>query len=192
MCDRSQLLHNTSHRILIITNYLKDSSKSCPATPIPTILINFILTDNKCELVERKRRRTNTNRYESGDKWVYEEAVKALEVENQYSMATNAKTLTINFPDQEISKSRIQEFSDAIVNIHVISPLTPRFCMVTLKDDSNVEEVIERINETPFGNGFLKARLKPANEVSFLTSNIKVFLTKCELEFSAGNKTRMY
>ncbi|KAL5287177.1 Pof family protein [Megaselia abdita] len=126
--------------------------------------ISLYENDNKCHLVERKRRRTTANRYDSGEKWVLEEAVKALEVENQYSVALNAKSLTINFPDVEISKTGIQEFSDAIVNVHVISPITPRFCVVTLKDDSNVEEVIERISKIPFGNGFLSARLKPMNE----------------------------
>lgn len=102
-------------------------------------------------------------------------------MENQYSMAANAKSITINFPDPEIQRSTIHEFSDAIVNIHVISPLTPRFCVVTLKDDSNVEEVIERINQTPFGSGFLRARIKEAKEVSIMTSDHTIFITNASL-----------
>lgn len=123
------------------------------------------LSDNKYQIVERKRRRSTASRRESGGKWVLEEALRALEVEKQYLMATNAKSLTINFPDPEISKISIQEFSDAIKNIHVISPLVPRYCVVTLKEDSNVDEVIDTLNRTPFGNGFLKARLKQSNDV---------------------------
>lgn len=123
--------------------------------------------------MERKRRKTTSNRYDGSEKWVLEEALLALEVEKQYSMINSQKTLTIHFPDPEISKTDIQEFSDAIVNIHVISPLTPRFCMVTLKDDANVEQVIENINNTPFGNGFLSAKLKPMQEVNLNIFNLK-------------------
>lgn len=120
--------------------------------------------------MERKRRKTTSNRYDSGDKWVYEEAVRALEVENQYSTANSSKTLTIHFPDPEIPRNSIQEFSDAIVNVHVISPLNPRFCVVSLNDNANVEEVIEKINKIPFGNGFLRARIKQTNEVGISCS----------------------
>lgn len=147
----------------------------------------FNLSDNKYQIKERKRRRATASRKESGEKWVLEEALRALDVEKQYSMAANAKSLTISFPDPEITKNSIHEFSDAIVNIHVISPLVPRYCMVTLKDDANIEEVIERINQTPFGNGYLKARIRRPTEVCFycyqkyiFLSNINVFILQQE------------
>ena len=116
--------------------------------------------------MEKRKKRTINERYDFDEKWVLADAIKALEVEQKYSI-DKLKTLVIKFPDPVISRSSIHDFSDAIVNVHVNSPLSPRLCFVTLKQGTDVQQVIDKINKTPFGNGFLRAELKMSSDVSF-------------------------
>lgn len=107
--------------------------------------------------IRKKKKRAANGTTRPWDKDAAERA-HALELECQRS--ANAKSIVIRFPDPELSKEIVQGFHNSIDNVHFQGPCGGRYCFVTLKEDANVDKVMEDINKIKFGVGFLNAEKK--------------------------------
>ncbi|XP_030377667.1 protein painting of fourth [Scaptodrosophila lebanonensis] len=103
-------------------------------------------------------------------------ALRALALEHQLTdkRATLNSVLIIHFPDPEVSPQAVATFSQDIREVIFPVNLSPRQCCVQLKPGVNVERTIANLNQVAFGNGFLKAELKPFTDEE-LASNIDPF-----------------
>lgn len=128
--------------------------------------------------VNRKRNSSNENDYDGPRKltkkkkkplsqnlparkeWTTEDAERALAVEREYNKLHKNPSLIIKFPDLELNRDIVSSFSPLIESVHFQQPSTPRFCFVTLSDSSRIKEVIETLNKTKFGLGYLCAEPK--------------------------------
>ncbi|CAH0393549.1 unnamed protein product [Bemisia tabaci] len=113
------------------------------------------------EARRRRKKKSLFEEYISTKPWNKEDAVKALTVETDLMNERTEKTVIIRFPDPDLSKSIVQRYHPDIKSVHFQAPSDQRFCYVHLEDDVDVDEVIESLNKTKFGTGYLSAERKP-------------------------------
>ncbi|XP_050092802.1 uncharacterized protein LOC126575859 [Anopheles aquasalis] len=96
--------------------------------------------------------------------WRFEDARKAILVEmDAYKQIRKPLSLLLRFPDPELSKEIVQGFSAFIENVAFHRPATPRYCVVYLKPEADVDSVIRQISNIPFGAGTISVERKMRN-----------------------------
>lgn len=126
-----------------------------PAAPAPVTQLEADTTLSETTHKKKKRASNSTSR-----PWDKDAAEKAHALEMECQRSANAKSIVIRFPDPELSKEIVQGFNKQIDNVHFQGPCGVRYCFVTLKDDADVEKVMEDINKVKFGTGHLTAERK--------------------------------
>ncbi|XP_052873533.1 uncharacterized protein LOC128278847 [Anopheles cruzii] len=96
--------------------------------------------------------------------WRFEDARRAILVETD-AVGQPRKThiLLLRFPDPELSKEIVQGFSSCIDNVIFHRQSAPRYCVVHLKPDADVDCVIKHISNIPFGTGHIIVERKTRN-----------------------------
>ncbi|XP_058456742.1 uncharacterized protein LOC131434116 [Malaya genurostris] len=93
--------------------------------------------------------------------WNRNDAVKALLVETKaIELLKSPHVLVLRFPDPELSKEIVQGYSASIENVIFHRPSAPRYCMVHLKPDADVERVIQQLSKISFGAGRIAVERK--------------------------------
>ncbi|XP_053689305.1 uncharacterized protein LOC128738297 [Sabethes cyaneus] len=93
--------------------------------------------------------------------WNKADAVKALLVETKaIELLKSPRALILRFPDPELNKDIVQSYSSSIENVVFHRPSTPRYCMVHLKPDADVERVIQQLSKISFGTGKITVERK--------------------------------
>ncbi|XP_049543843.1 protein painting of fourth [Anopheles darlingi] len=96
--------------------------------------------------------------------WRFEDARKAILVEmDAYRQIVKPFSLLLRFPDPELNKEIVQGFSSCIENVTFHRPATPRYCVVHLKPEADVDSVIKQITNIPFGAGTISVERKTRN-----------------------------
>ncbi|KAI9576727.1 uncharacterized protein LOC119642205 isoform X1 [Glossina fuscipes] len=107
------------------------------------------------------RRKTMSARYGIPKEWSRECAIQALQAEEKFSERTErAPTLVLRFPDPEVNREIVSNYSPDIAYVYFMQSSASRYCTVRLKREANVQKVIETISKIPFGTGFITAELK--------------------------------
>ncbi|XP_055606738.1 uncharacterized protein LOC129754611 isoform X2 [Uranotaenia lowii] len=92
------------------------------------------------------------------------DAMKALLIEMQAAQQLKPPhVLLLRFPDPELSKEIVQGYSTCIEQVTFHRPSTPRYCMVHLKADADVERVIQQLSNISFGTGKISVERKTKN-----------------------------
>ncbi|XP_058838330.1 uncharacterized protein LOC131694008 [Topomyia yanbarensis] len=124
------------HQLTASKQTLTAASSSSPASPAKPIV--------RPELSQPARKMN----------WNRNDAVKALMVEARaIELLKSPHVLVLRFPDPELSKEIVQGYSASIENVIFHRPSTPRYCMVHLKPDADVERVILQLSKISFGAG---------------------------------------
>ncbi|XP_055535223.1 uncharacterized protein LOC129724379 isoform X3 [Wyeomyia smithii] len=93
--------------------------------------------------------------------WNKTDAVKALLVETKaIELLKSPRALILRFPDPELNKEIVQSYSSSIENVVFHRPSAPRYCMVHLKPDADVERVIQQLSQITFGVGKISVERK--------------------------------
>lgn len=114
--------------------------------------------DTTSETTTRKKKKRPL--ISSSRPWDKEAAERAHALELECQRSANAKSIVIRFPDPQISREIVQGFHSSIDNVHFQGPCGARYCFVTIKDEADVEKVMEDINKIKFGVGCLNAEKK--------------------------------
>uniref|UniRef100_A0A182REN3 RRM domain-containing protein n=1 Tax=Anopheles funestus TaxID=62324 RepID=A0A182REN3_ANOFN len=96
--------------------------------------------------------------------WRFEDARKAILVEMEaVGQLRKPHVLLLRFPDPHLSKEIVQGFSASIENVIFHRPATPRYCVVHLKPEADVDSVMKHISRIPFGAGKIMVERKTRN-----------------------------
>ncbi|XP_053665072.1 uncharacterized protein LOC128714222 [Anopheles marshallii] len=96
--------------------------------------------------------------------WRFEDARKAILVEMEaVGQLRKPHVLLLRFPDPHLSKEVVQGFSASIENVIFHRPATPRYCVVHLKPEADVDSVMKHIARIPFGAGKIMVERKTRN-----------------------------
>ncbi|XP_053673317.1 uncharacterized protein LOC128723586 [Anopheles nili] len=96
--------------------------------------------------------------------WRFEDARKAILVEMEaVGQLRKPHVLLLRFPDPDLSKEIVQGFSASIENVIFHRPATPRYCVVHLKPEADVDSVMKHIGRIPFGAGKIMVERKTRN-----------------------------
>ncbi|KAH8269505.1 hypothetical protein KR018_004370, partial [Drosophila ironensis] len=97
-----------------------------------------------------------------------EHTLRALALERELTIKPGGGlptvVLLIRFPDPEISAPMLTGLSKDIRDVVLPSSVAPRYCLVHLKPEADVEATIAHINATRFGSGYLQAEHKPFSD----------------------------
>ncbi|KAL1491337.1 hypothetical protein ABEB36_011946 [Hypothenemus hampei] len=108
----------------------------------------------------KKKKKSISQNAPARKSWTKEEAERAFQIEKEYNKGGNNQSLVITFPDKELNKEIVTGFHPKIQNVHFHKNFGPRFCFVTLSDPECMNKVIQELNETKFGEGYLIAEPK--------------------------------
>ncbi|XP_029735302.2 uncharacterized protein LOC109423859 [Aedes albopictus] len=96
--------------------------------------------------------------------WNRSDATKALLVEAKaIELLKSPNVLVLRFPDPELNKDIVQGYSTSIENVVFHRPSTPRYCLVHLKPDADVDRVIQQLSKISFGAGKISVERKTKN-----------------------------
>uniref|UniRef100_A0A182INP5 Uncharacterized protein n=1 Tax=Anopheles atroparvus TaxID=41427 RepID=A0A182INP5_ANOAO len=96
--------------------------------------------------------------------WRFEDARKAILVEMEaIGQVRKPHVLLLRFPDPALSKEIVQGYSSSIENVIFHRPATPRYCVVHLKPEADVDTVMKHISRIPFGAGKIMVERKTRN-----------------------------
>uniref|UniRef100_A0A8D8E3A5 Protein painting of fourth n=1 Tax=Culex pipiens TaxID=7175 RepID=A0A8D8E3A5_CULPI len=96
--------------------------------------------------------------------WTRSDAARALQAEAQaVELLKSPHVLVLRFPDPELNKDIIQGYSPSIETVIFHRPSTPRYCLVHLKPDADVDRVIEQLSKISFGTGKITVERKTKN-----------------------------
>ncbi|XP_065074158.1 uncharacterized protein Pof isoform X2 [Ochlerotatus camptorhynchus] len=96
--------------------------------------------------------------------WNRSDAAKALLVEvKAIELLKSPNVLVLRFPDPELNKEIVQGYSTSIENVIFHRPSTPRYCLVHLQPDADVDRVIQQLSKISFGAGNLSVERKTKN-----------------------------
>lgn len=96
--------------------------------------------------------------------WTEEEARLAFNMEKECNKNAKHQSLKIKFPDRELNRDIIAAFHPSIDNVYFQQPSNPRFCFVTLQEGTDADAVIDALNKTKFGEGYLQTEYKKDKE----------------------------
>lgn len=128
--------------------HLGNSTALGKSSPIPMEPVS-----NKVVVNKKAKRKSMSTRYCQAKEFNLEDAQKAIDLEREYKRKHDRENLLLKFPDPDLDQRIVKSFSSAIENVHFQQPAQPRFCYVTLRRGTNVEEVVKSIEEIPFGCG---------------------------------------
>ncbi|KFB48427.1 AGAP004982-PA-like protein [Anopheles sinensis] len=96
--------------------------------------------------------------------WRFEDARKAILVEMEaIGQLRKPHVLLLRFPDPALSKEIVQGYSSSIENVIFHRPATPRYCVVHVKPEADVDTVMKHISRIPFGAGKIMVERKTRN-----------------------------
>nr|XP_036228381.1 uncharacterized protein LOC106619860 isoform X4 [Bactrocera oleae] len=128
---------------------------------VPPPPFQFNIPTNYQQVSNINRSQTNTQVNSIKRKWIREDAVRALNFEEELCKRnTSAPYLIIRFPDPPLDSEIVKGFSGQIDAVHFQKNSAPRFCFVRLKENADAGKVIEDISKIPFGQGHLYAELR--------------------------------
>ncbi|XP_014093626.2 uncharacterized protein Pof isoform X2 [Bactrocera oleae] len=128
---------------------------------VPPPPYQFNIPTNYQQVSNINRSQTNTQVNSIKRKWIREDAVRALNFEEELCKRnTSAPYLIIRFPDPPLDSEIVKGFSGQIDAVHFQKNSAPRFCFVRLKENADAGKVIEDISKIPFGQGHLYAELR--------------------------------
>lgn len=123
--------------------------------------IPLIGPDGKDMTINRKaKRKPMSTRYTRKKEWVEEDAIRALNLENEFSKLQRMPMLILKFPDPELNKEIVKRYSNMIDNVHFQQPSTARYCFVQLKNEADIDVVREELRQITFGTGKLQVEKK--------------------------------
>lgn len=79
--------------------------------------------------INKKAKRKPMSAHYTSKEWSPEDAIKALALEKEVSVAQKTPMLILKFPDPELNKDIIKAFSPLIENVHFQQPSTPRYVL---------------------------------------------------------------
>ncbi|XP_039956250.1 uncharacterized protein LOC120771969 isoform X2 [Bactrocera tryoni] len=128
---------------------------------VPPHPYQFNCPTNYQQVSNASRTQTNTKVIVPKRKWIKEDAIRALDIEEELCKRnTSAPYLVIRFPDIPLNSELVKGFSGQIDAVHFQKNSAPRFCFVRLKENADARKVIEDISKIPFGQGHLSAELR--------------------------------
>ncbi|XP_062544365.1 uncharacterized protein LOC134211489 [Armigeres subalbatus] len=96
--------------------------------------------------------------------WNRSDAARALLVEAKaIELLKSPNVLVLRFPDPELNKEIVQGYSACIENVVFHRPSTPRYCLVHLKPEADVDRVIQQLSRISFGAGKISVERKTKN-----------------------------
>ncbi|XP_055625269.1 uncharacterized protein LOC129767968 [Toxorhynchites rutilus septentrionalis] len=96
--------------------------------------------------------------------WNRSDAAKALLFETKaIELLKSPHVLVLRFPDPELNKEIVQSYSTSIETVIFHRPSTPRYCLVHLKPDADVDSVIQQLSKISFGSGKIAVERKTRN-----------------------------